>query len=355
MAICDNIEISKEQTYIILQNIYSMLLSSYSPHTIVDYVCSELGTPQVNETNYCVIACVSSYIFRYASYSTTSPTLYTYKNINTTYTYVTGCFPEFASSECSGGNSSSSGRGCGAATQNCKDKQNKNMDKLNDACIKSLTNQLSLCFTNISITCSSYAMYLSMLAEHLSEITYSDITKRIGAAIDWIAKIWKSVKDMMNSIVNWSKTAGESDPSGHFRKAIQDALTTLQGYLTDIMKNAGQYIEQIGEFLYDMTDRIWDLKDIAFNLRSLASMIQDMYFVVTNIINRQTLSVNNSNIIKTQIGAIYDAQFSFVDGLDVGIRAAADASEHGINNLSKPHVDVFFSLPTNVTAGGAIS
>jgi hypothetical protein len=353
MPACDNIDLSKDQSIAIMQTIQTMITGEYSPSSIVDYVCAECNTPEEGDTNYCLVTCVSACVYKYAVF--TPPSTYSYNTPAITYACISACFPVFKTSSCSGGGNSSVGRGCSDNVKNNKATQKKNMDGLLNKCNVSLLDQLSRSFTGLAITTASFALGLCMLAEHLSEITLANITKKIGASIDWIAKIWKSIKDMYNSAINWAYTAGESDISGHFKKALQDALTTLQGYLTDIMKNIGQYIEQIGEFLYDLADRMWDLKDIAFNYESLAAQMREKFTTINNIIERQTNAVSNCNECKSALDATYDAQYAYTNAMDKAVRDAADVSESGLNNLNIPQVDISIPNLSVSTTGVSIS
>jgi hypothetical protein len=361
MAACDNIDLSKEQTNSILQNIEAMLRSNILPQTIVQYVCAELGTPDINETNYCIIPCVSSCVFSYATISGTPPVAI-YRNIDSTITCINQCFPIFSTSSCSGSTTNTKSRGCSKNCNDNKKEQEKNMNKCRDKCIKSLMDQMIRCFDNLSIICSSYAMTLSMIAGHLSEITFANLTKRIGAAIDWISKVWKSIKDSANAIINWAKTAGEAatdegaPTKGHLIKAAQDALTTLQGYLSDQLKNAGQYIEQIGQFLYDLSDRMWDIKEIAFCLKSLAAMINDVSNVINNITNRQNIANNACDLCISLSNSTYDMQFNYTDAMDEANLSMAAMSEIGLNNLKPSQADIYLSTDIfNISNGISIS
>lgn len=360
MAACENIDLTKDQTTSLLQNIEALLKSNALPQTIVQYVCTELGTPSINETNYCIIPCVSTCVYSYAVVSGTPPVA-TYKNVNAVLVCVKQCFPTFSTSSCSGSNTSTKSRGCSKNTKKNKEDQKNNMNKCRGKCLKSLTDQRSRCFSNLGISCSSYATTLSMIAEHLSEVTFANLTKRIGAAIDWIAKIWKAIKDSTNSIINWSKVAGEavtsSGPSPtHLVKAAQDALTTLQGFLTDQLKNIGQYIEQIGQFLHDLADRMWDMKETAFCIRSLSSTINDVLDIVSNINNRQTVANNACNSCISTHSSLYNTQFNYTSAMDAATLTLAAASQVGLNNLNSSPVDVYVSLDNlNLPFGVSVS
>lgn len=360
MAACENIDLTKDQTTSLLQNIEAMLKSNALPQTIVQYVCTELGMPSINETNYCIIPCVSTCVHSYAIVSGTPPVA-TYKNINAALVCVKQCFPTFSTSSCSGSNTNTKSRGCSKNSKNNKDEQKNNMNKCRGKCLKSLTDQILRCFINLGISCSSYATTLSMIAEHLSEITFANLTKRIGAAIDRIAKIWKAIKDSINSIINWSKVAGEAATSSgpsltHLVKAAQDALTTLQGFLTDQLKNIGQYIEQIGQFLHDLADRMWDMKETAFCIRSLSSTINDVLDIVSNINIRQTVTNIACNSCIALHNSLYDTQFNYTDKMDAATIALAAASQAGLNNLNSSLVDVYVSIDNlNLPFGVSIS
>jgi hypothetical protein len=287
---CTNIDVTKEQTAEILQTIYTMISTNYPPYTIVDYVCAAVdistdgvAAPEISATNWCLLTCVSSCLYKHSLFN--APSTYAYVNKPETYTCVTSCFPQFPMES-----ASSSGGGVpplsNAAIDNLSKwdgEQKKNvMDEL-EAGINWLKDILKRAFSNMSLTSASFAVWIAMLAEHLAEVTAANFTKKIGAAIDWISKAWKAAKDMANAAIDWAKTAltTKTDNNvdttwGHFSKAVQGALTKVGGFITDMMKNAGQYIEQLGEFLYDSADRLYDLKEIAFAALALGAMLKEI-------------------------------------------------------------------------------
>ncbi|MDD4110019.1 MAG: hypothetical protein PHS54_00535 [Clostridia bacterium] len=342
MATC-NTNISKEQRDSLLYTISAMIYANYPPYTIVNYICTESGAPAPGEDDWCIVSCVSACVYRYSSFNNTLSS-YEYNTPITTYACVSSCFPIFPSSSCSGGESNSAKRGCSGNVKKWKQEHEQDTLKMLGFCNKSLLNSLERTFLNMSLTCQSFAMTIAMFAEHLSEITLADITKKIGAAIAWVAKTYKSIKDFINSIINWAKTSGEADIAGHFVKAVQDALTTLQGFLTDIIKDIGQYIEQIGEFLYDLADRMWDLKEIAFTIRSLSCMLNEIINTISWTFDRQTQCSKSSKTCTGSCNGTYSAQFELTSALDVGIQVAAAASQLSIDNLENAYVDTYITM-----------
>lgn len=300
MTTCTNTDITQEQSNTLLQTITVMVSADYPPYTIVDYVCAELGiptdgvqAPEINNPNWCLLICVSSCI-----YSRYSPAVFAYTNKSTLYTCITTCFPTLPEAA----KTTSSGGSCAGGRTSCVGNCNKwKADRLTDFAKRydlsstCLNDAIIAALAVLAITCSSYSARISILSEHLMEIILADITKKIGSAIDWIAKIYKMFKDMLNSVINWGYTAGESDITGHFIKATQDALTTLQGYITDNIKNLGQYIEQIGEFLYDLADRTWNMKDISNTVKSLSAMIAEVYIMLGWTNQRQQQVTTNTS------------------------------------------------------------
>lgn len=285
MSACANTDITIEQSNILLQTITVMVSTNYPPYTIVDYVCAELGiptegipAPEIKDNNWCLLTCISSCIF-----TNYSPTIFAYTNKSTIYSNIISCFPVLpeAAKACSKGGSCAGGR------RDCVKNCNKwKTDRLNDLSKRMtfgttcLSDMLVAAFAVLSIISSTYSFRISMLSEHLMESVIADITKRIGAAIDWISKVWKATKEMIDAAVNWLYTIGESDIPGHFKKAMQDAFTTLQGFITDNIKNVGQFIEQIGEFLNDLADQNWNLKDIAATMCALGAQISEVFIMV---------------------------------------------------------------------------
>ena len=296
MAACENIDITQDQTTEILQTIYVMLSTNVPPYTIVDYVCAtvdipspNIPAPEVSATNWCLLTCISSCLYRHTYF--TQPSTYTYFNKPETYTCLTSCFPIFP------GESSSSGGGGAPADSPAAE----NLDKWNAEHQKNVLDQLKSgivwlqdildrAFSNLAITCGSFAVWIAMLAEHYSEVTIANISKKIGAAIDWIAKAIKAGADILNGYATQAKaylTGATDTNAGHLHPtlkqlghATQHAMTSIKGFLTDIMKNAGQYMEQIGDFLKDMADRMWDLKEIAFAAAALAAMIKEIISLI---------------------------------------------------------------------------
>ena len=300
MAACINIDVTKEQTTEILQTIYTMISTNYPPYTIVDYVCAAVDiptdgvvAPEVSATNWCLLTCVSSCLFRHSLFN--APSTYMYINKPETYTCVTCCFPQFPmeSAPSSGGGVPPPSSAAENNLAKWNDEQKKNvMDEL-ELGINWLKDILKRAFSNMSLTSASFAVWIAMLAEHLAEVTAANITKKIGAAIDWISKAWKTAKDMANAAIDWAMTAlttktdnNVDTTKDHFKKAIQGALTKIGGFITDMMKNAGQYIEQLGEFVYDSADRLYDLKEIAFAALALGAMLKEILDLIKWTYNR---------------------------------------------------------------------
>jgi hypothetical protein len=311
---CD-INLNKEKSDTLKQTLCAMIEAAYSNQTIVDYLCAEVGLPDSNDQEYCLVKCVSSALFTY--------------NPPVVYAKIDTCFPVFSSSSCTGGDQSKNGRGCSGKASENKAKQCCNVSNMYNSCNNYLLDYLSNLFGNMSIMCASYALGILYIAEHLAEITWADITKKIGASIDWIAKVWKNIKDFINSGINWSYTELESDS---FVKALQDAMTIIQGFLSDIMKNAGQYIEQIADILYDYADRIYDLKEIAFHLRSLKEELMSIYYVIENTFTRQTEALTSELASKASTSINFDAQVSYTSEMEAAVKQLGETIETGQSN-----------------------
>jgi hypothetical protein len=155
-----------------------------------------------------------------------------------------------------------------------------NLTKRRNYSTSDLMDSISNIFDLLSLACQTYAFKLAMLGEHVLEITIADISKRIGIAIDWISKLWKTIKDMINSNTNMALSFGVGGVVTHIKKTFQDALTTIGGFLSDIMKNAGQYIMEVGELLNDLADKMWNLKDIASIVKALSAVVQKVIEII---------------------------------------------------------------------------
>lgn len=281
MSACSDIDITQEQKDSLLKAISILLSSDYSPQTIINYVCADVGLPVSGETNWCLLTCISSCVYKYTTFI--NPSSFVYSNKNTIYTCVTDCFPVFPSS-----NPNMSG---GAAPSRTTDIENlakwkaeqiKNVDKETLLAIEWLIDILIRAFIVLAITCESFSNWIAMLATHLTQITLADITKKIGYAIEEIAKAMKKTIDLINASVNLALTSNESQTdegkatTGHETKAAQDALTIICGFFTDIIRDMGRYIEESGEFSFDVADATWDMSEISFASASFGSQVAEI-------------------------------------------------------------------------------
>ena len=319
---CPRTDISQSKSNSLLRDVYVLISSNYPPQTIVNYVCAEVGYPNSASNNWCFLNCVSATLFKNVTY--TPPNTFAYINKPQTFAKVTNCFPEFPLE--------AGGLGGGSSSKNRPDLETllrEKVQQINDVLnmmnytkddLQSLLNDLIANFGN---TLTSFLARIAMAAEHLAEIISADITKHIGAAIAWIAKIWKTARDMTDAITNYALTTGESKTDnggstvGHLKKAIQDAMSTLYGFVTDVMKDAGQYMEQVGEFLYDVADQMIDLKDIAFMFHELATMTSHFNFTISWTFNRMLDTLKAQTYGKDSLTGLYDAQSSLAGALNL--------------------------------------
>lgn len=333
---CD-LDLNKERSDTLKQTVCAMVGAAYPNQTIVDYVCTEVGLPDPEDQEYCLVECVSSALFKY--------------NPPVVYTKIDACFPTFSSSTCSGGDQSKQSRNCSGNCQQWKKEQTCKENDMFNSCNNHLLDYLSDVFGNMSLICASYALGILYIAEHLSEITWADITKRVGAAIDWIAKIWKNIRDLINGGVNWTYTQLESDS---FIKASQDAMTILQGFITDVVKNAGQYIEQVADLLYDCADKKYDMKEIAFHLRSLKENLTSLYYVIENTFTRQVEALISDSASKASTAFNFGAQIEYTTEMEAAVKALGENIEQGQSNI-QPYVGDVPIPTTQALEKGSIS
>jgi len=320
--VCPYTNLSQEQSNIILRDVYVFVASDYPPQTIVNYVSVAAGSPTFNSNNWCFLNCVSANLFKSASF--TPPSTYAYVNKPQTFAKITNCFPEFPlESGGSGGSASSFSRPDLERLLELKIQQIDDlMDMLNYTGddIQALIGNL---ISNFGQTLASFLSRIAMAAEHLSEIIFADITKRIGTAIAWIAKAWKSIKDMFNAASNYVLVAGETTTDsgggtiGHFKKAIQDAYSTLSGFLTDVLCDAGRYIDDIGNLLNDMADKLIDLKEIAFMFRALSGMITNFTFTISWQYNRSLEALRAQTYGAAANNSLFNIQASFANAMQL--------------------------------------
>lgn len=356
-------DITKEQSSELLQTIYIMVSTNIPPYTIVDYVCAAIDipsvgipSPEISATNWCLLTCVSSCLYKNTLF--TVPSTYTYINKPLTYTCLTSCFPVFPES--------SSGGGGGApppsnSLAEWKAQQEANVLNELEKALEWLEDILKRAFENLGITCASFAFWIAMLAEHCSEITAANISKRIGAAIDWIAKALKSAADWASSVAARAKAAIASLTDGnttgpviHLHPTskqllahVQSGMAHVRTVLTDIMKNAGQYIEQAGDFVKDLADRVWDLKEIAFAAASLGSMVSQ----IVDLIDWTTGRIDETTEAATNVISNLNEKYS--DQISNKIKEAVNNEnfngliENTINNKSLPNKETLIAAAQN--------
>ncbi len=319
---CPLTSISQSKSNTLLRDVYTFIASDYPPQTIVNYVSVEVGSPISSSNNWCFLKCVSSTLFKGATY--TPPNEYIYVNKPRTFANVTACFPEFPSEAGGlGGGSRANDRPDLEMLMREKVQQIDDFLNMMEYTVSDLQSLMNDLISNFGATLASFLTRIAMAMEHLAEIISADMTKHIGAAIAWIAKIWKSVRDMIDAGTNFAKTSGEAkidsgaSTAGHFVKAIQDAMTTLYGYVTDVLKDTGQYIEQVGEFLYDFADRLIDLKDIAFMFHEMATMTSKFSFAISWSLNRMVDTLRAQTYGKDSLTGLYEAQSTLASALNL--------------------------------------
>jgi uncharacterized protein YoxC len=281
-----------------------------------------------------------------------APSTYTYTDKALTFSCITRAFPLFPRE--SGGDGGDTVDMLDQDASNIETWKRKHKEKLLNTLsmrLAYLTDLLNSIFDRLGLICENFAIYTSLTTEHLIESIFADITKKIGAAIDWISKIWKNIKDMINAVKNYINTQyekatdGGSKTLGHFKKAIQDALTTLNGYLSDIMKNAGQYIEQVGELLNDLADKLYDIKQIMFTLRSLNAMISEIISATQQTFNQMSEATDNMLENINVVDKLSKGQFDFIAGTQKINKDFIGGAELSYSNNRSLRLDGLISLP----------
>jgi hypothetical protein len=350
MAACSNINVGQSQTEVLIATINEFISVDTAPYTIIEYVSSQLGLPQntplpilVSSTNWCLVTCVSACLYENITF--TPPETYVYTDKPTTYACVVSCFPVFTpgggaaagggggggGGGAAGGGGGAAGGGGGAAgggggggtagggSGGAAAPAPKSLENLDVSRVSQLDaievhkeygeywleDVLDRAYIWLGVTIASFGVWIAMLAEHLVEITFADITKKIGEAIQTISKVLKATADRVMAFADKAMTSIEAitqaalppyqlgsinatvhDAYNHMIRSVQGALTKIQGFFTDDIDNIGSAIEQIGEFLNDAADILWDLKEIAFAFASLAAMIREFELLIDHTYDR---------------------------------------------------------------------
>lgn len=333
---CEEIDLTKEQVDEILATIQDMVEADSDPETVVEYLSSELGFPVEDDDEYCTMRCVSSCLYEF--YKDVGDEIYAYVTHEETYAEITECFPVFEIFESGCCKGSVMSRGCSKNTEKAREKSkgdNKNMLSYG---LNFLKQKIEKYFALLVAMCISYIESIKIKDKYLVSTVRADITKKIGAAFSWIAKAWKSIKDMYNSAINWvfsaeeAKTDEGEKTEGHFKKAIQDALTTVQGYITDMMKDVGDYIEQIGDLLYDYADQVETIGDITFKWKALNDNIQKYVISIDDVFNEIMKSEMASKIYDDMVDHMSKMQIEYTKEMDLLNARIVDQVDEVIEN-----------------------
>lgn len=323
-SVCPSTDITQDLSNALLREVYVFIASNYPPQTIVNYISAVVGSPTIGSNNWCFLNCVSANLFKTATYA--KPSTYTYNNPAQTFAQVTNCFPQFLQeSGGSGGMASLEDLPYQESLLLMRERQIEDLLNMLQFTIDDIQALLSDLFANFSEVMASFLSRIAMTSEHLAETVAADVSKQIGSSIEWIAKLWKSIKDMLSASTTYATVSGQPK---------QNATVAIGGFITDILKDAGQYIEQIGELLYDQADKLIDLKEIAFMFRTLGAMTSSFSSTIAwqyGRLNEATSAQSYGNLTNS---GLYNTQKLFAVALQASKSSTSGplASQENCNN-----------------------
>lgn len=296
MAACGAINLSDREISSILLTLSALIYADTSPHTIVNYLCAEVimptddPPPQISATNWCLVTCVSSCVYKHTTFI--SPSSYYYINKPATYFCVASCFPSTLTEEIS----SSGGGGSSAAAGNLEkqmEEQIKAKEKELDYALKWLFQMLDQDFIDLAMTLIGFGIYIAILIEHMIEFSLGHLISLIAAAIE---KIWCVIKNTIELFQALLKLALASidikDDAGntHMERTTPDALASAKKQVKEVfsalIKCFGKAVQDTADWIMQIADLTKDVKQLLFAILSLWLNIGQIWLAIEAIINR---------------------------------------------------------------------
>ena len=312
---CTNIDITDSQQQTILAVVSSFITANIAPQSIVWEISGYLDMPKedpqppISSTNWCLVSCISSCLFRYSTYI---PLLSSYKYETTIMECVSSCFPITVIESLATSNEAET-----TPMEAAKAAQLASIDNEKDATIKWYKDEIDRAALLMGITVASFALQIAIYAEQAGMEEIWAAMQLIGKGISQAASIISTaIGGLFGSDAAKAAATNKTIPSD---RDVPLAAVLSEGMVdnvfsetTQVVADAGTTIESAGTIGSSITTIDHDTKNIALLLASLGAQLGEFISFIKEMVKRIIETTTQAAAMKETITEKYDDKISTI-------------------------------------------